>query len=216
MELVKENKYYVYALIDPINRLPFYIGKGCGNRAWSHLKNEKTNIEKVRIIGLIRSLNLEPEVKLITSDLEETLAYQLETLFIDYSKSIGIKLVNVFSKATPPSRRGCIVSDITKQKISNTTKGRKGTPMTDIAKLKLSIANTGKQGPNKAFVDIVNLHNLYVIENKTKKEICDIFNIGMGSLNRILNENSIQKTIDCFSKFGQKRHNNSIKSLTYK
>ena len=170
MELVKENKYYVYALIDPINRLPFYIGKGCGNRAWSHLKNEKTNIEKVRIIGLIRSLNLEPEVKLITSDLEETLAYQLETLFIDYSKSIGIKLVNVFSKATPPSRRGCIVSDITKQKISNTTKGRKGTPMTDIAKLKLSIANTGKQGPNKAFVDIVNLHNLYVIENKTKKE----------------------------------------------
>ena len=168
MELVKENKYYVYALIDPINRLPFYIGKGCGNRAWSHLKNEKTNIEKVRIIGLIRSLNLEPEVKLITSDLEETLAYQLETLFIDYSKSIGIKLVNVFSKATPPSRRGCIVSDITKQKISNTTKGRKGTPMTDIAKLKLSIANTGKQGPNTAFVDIVNLHNLYVIENKTK------------------------------------------------
>ena len=74
MELVKENKYYVYALIDPINRLPFYIGKGCGNRAWYHLKNEKTNIEKVRIIGLIRSLNLEPEVKLITSDLEETLA----------------------------------------------------------------------------------------------------------------------------------------------
>lgn len=216
MELVKENKYYVYALIDPINRLPFYIGKGCGNRAWSHLKNEKTNIEKVRIIGLIRSLNLEPEVKLITSDLEETLAYQLETLFIDYSKSIGIKLVNVFSKATPPSRSGCIVSDITKQKISNTTKGRKGTPMTDIAKLKLSIANTGKQGPNKAFVDIVNLHNLYVIENKTKKEICDIFNIGMGSLNRILNENSIQKSIDCFSKFGQKRHNNSIKSLNYK
>ena len=50
MELVKENKYYVYALIDPINRLPFYIGKGCGNRAWSHLKNEKTNVGKVRTI----------------------------------------------------------------------------------------------------------------------------------------------------------------------
>jgi len=55
-----------------------------------------------------------------------------------------------------------------------------------------------------------------VKENKTKKEICVIFNIGMGSLNRILNENSIQKTIDCFPNLVKKRHNNSIKYLTYK
>jgi hypothetical protein len=29
----------LYCLIDPINNLPFYVGKGCGNRAFSHLKN---------------------------------------------------------------------------------------------------------------------------------------------------------------------------------
>ena len=48
-----QNKYYVYALIDPINSLPFYIGKGCNNRAWQHLKdNETCNKKKLNYIAL--------------------------------------------------------------------------------------------------------------------------------------------------------------------
>lgn len=37
MVFQKENKYYVYALSDPVNIMPFYIGKGCGKRAYTHL-----------------------------------------------------------------------------------------------------------------------------------------------------------------------------------
>ncbi|WP_051044705.1 GIY-YIG nuclease family protein [Methylobacterium sp. B1] len=29
-------RFYVYQLIDPRDRLPFYVGKGTGNRAWQH------------------------------------------------------------------------------------------------------------------------------------------------------------------------------------
>lgn len=35
------NEYYVYGLIDPDTLLPFYIGKGKGDRAKSHLKLQK-------------------------------------------------------------------------------------------------------------------------------------------------------------------------------
>ncbi len=31
-------QYYVYLLVDPQSNLPFYVGKGCGYRAWHHTK----------------------------------------------------------------------------------------------------------------------------------------------------------------------------------
>lgn len=40
-QVKSENRFYVYALIDPINRIPFYIGKGAGSRAYDHLKGHK-------------------------------------------------------------------------------------------------------------------------------------------------------------------------------
>lgn len=33
------NKYYVYYLIDPVTNLPFYVGKGFGNRMYNHEKS---------------------------------------------------------------------------------------------------------------------------------------------------------------------------------
>lgn len=70
-----ENKFYVYAYLDPrkpgeyiygnysFDYEPFYIGKGCGSRMSRHLwETEKNNSNnyKTNIIHKIKKLNLLP------------------------------------------------------------------------------------------------------------------------------------------------------------
>jgi len=44
-----ESKYFVYALVDPFNNYPFYIGKGCGDRPYKHLDGrDNGNIAKAQ------------------------------------------------------------------------------------------------------------------------------------------------------------------------
>jgi len=40
-EIIKEIKYYVYLLSDPISGEIFYVGKGKGNRVFAHFKDTK-------------------------------------------------------------------------------------------------------------------------------------------------------------------------------
>lgn len=40
-EVVEKLKSYVYRLIDPRNGETFYVGKGKGNRVFSHVEGEK-------------------------------------------------------------------------------------------------------------------------------------------------------------------------------
>ena len=60
-------KYYVYQLIDPTSQLPFYIGKGSGDRAWSHneFKDGNENPYKDRYIKKLHDQNLEPVVDIV-------------------------------------------------------------------------------------------------------------------------------------------------------
>jgi hypothetical protein len=79
------NEHYVYALIDPINDVPFYIGKGKGYRAWKHLKPyQKTNKKKLKYIENIRQLGFEPIVKKIIENLSNEDALLFESFYIKY------------------------------------------------------------------------------------------------------------------------------------
>ena len=53
----KELKNYIYAYYDPTdgNDLPFYIGRGIGNRAFSHLKDSH-NPEVQKILDKLNDL----------------------------------------------------------------------------------------------------------------------------------------------------------------
>jgi hypothetical protein len=101
--------YYVYAYYDPITNLPFYIGKGHGARAHSHLSELKTttkNIRKWNKINSIRKHGHEPEVRILKTDLTEDAAYDLEEKLI---RTWGRKridqngvLTNICLDARPP------------------------------------------------------------------------------------------------------------------
>lgn len=49
-------KFYVYYLIDPSTRLPFYVGKGCGKRATAHLKEAEIKRCKSMVYKKIKNL----------------------------------------------------------------------------------------------------------------------------------------------------------------
>jgi len=111
--------YYVYELIDPRNNQPFYVGKGTGRRAKTHLWEipETRNEYKENKIASIRQAGLEPEIKYVVENIaNETLAYDIETLII---KQYGRKgydkdgmLTNICKDARPPNHKGKTYEEI--------------------------------------------------------------------------------------------------------
>jgi hypothetical protein len=94
-------KFYVYAHIDPrpygieittieppinIKGTPFYIGKGCGNRAWDLKRNQGHG----KYITNLRNLGFPDEslVQLIFNNISEKEAYTLEAKMIYFFGSI--------------------------------------------------------------------------------------------------------------------------------
>lgn len=78
------NKYYVYALIDPRNNTPFYIGKGSGKRDVAHIKEAHqptknwVNFLKCRRILSIEGEGMTVEFIRLHDNLTETEAYKIE------------------------------------------------------------------------------------------------------------------------------------------
>jgi len=50
-EIAQSLKYYVYAYFDPRNHQPFYVGKGKGNRVFTHLKDTSETPQKHKKSG---------------------------------------------------------------------------------------------------------------------------------------------------------------------
>ena len=75
-------KNYVYLCVDPRDGQPFYVGKGMGNRLFSHLK-DKSESAKVQRIEELRKLGLEPQLEILKYGLSEEDALLVEATAID-------------------------------------------------------------------------------------------------------------------------------------
>lgn len=87
-------KSYVYLYTDPRNGEVFYIGKGVGNRLFSHL-DDKSDTEKVARIADIQRSGTQPQIDILRYGLTDSEASLVEAAAIDL---IGLsKLTNRIS-----------------------------------------------------------------------------------------------------------------------
>ncbi len=147
-EVAKILKSYVYIYIDPRNGKPFYIGKGKGNRLFSHLQ-DKSDIEKVAQIAEIRRGGKEPRIEVLRYGLTDTEARLVEAASIDligkakltnrmsgyHEGSFGritsqrvitmltAKKVKVLHKAILVTINSLYRSDMSKEELYETTRG---------------------------------------------------------------------------------------------
>jgi hypothetical protein len=115
-----ELMYYVYGLIDPRTRKPFYIGKGKGNRCLFHYSDKalsEYNCRKTSKIKKLNSLGYEPMVEFYAQNIEdEEIAYEIERRLIlkygrkGYEKN-GI-LTNICLDSNPPNWSGKTYEEI--------------------------------------------------------------------------------------------------------
>lgn len=135
--------YYIYYLMDPRTGLPFYVGKGSGNRAHHHLDNRKkvrSNDRKDNKIASIRRDGLEPYIHYPIVGIEdEATAYYIEDIHIlmygrkGYDED-GI-LTNIIINSVPLSTMPEVRAKISKTRLAKKIKASDETrkKMSDIA-----------------------------------------------------------------------------------
>jgi uncharacterized protein len=91
--------FYVYMLIDPKNQLPFYIGKGLGNRVFNHKSmaltdTDDSNAKYDKIREIIEKGEQVKHV-IIRHGLTETESFHIEAAIIDAFEYCNILLSNI-------------------------------------------------------------------------------------------------------------------------
>ena len=150
------NNYYTYAYLRE-DKTPYYIGKGKGDRAYKKSKNDvKPPKDKTRII-------------LLKQNLIEEEAFRHEIYMIDVfgRKDLGTGILHNRTDGGEGAS-GCIPSEETKRKISNSLKG---IPRPEDVKARIAEKNKGKTHTKEAKDKIANTHkgNKYW-EGKEHKE----------------------------------------------
>jgi uncharacterized protein len=81
--IINDLKYYVYLYSHPVTNEIFYVGKGKGNRVFSHLL-EQSEHQKVKYIRDLERQGLEPKIEILVHGLEdEEVALRVESSIID-------------------------------------------------------------------------------------------------------------------------------------
>jgi hypothetical protein len=93
------NASYIYTLIDPRNNLPFYVGKGSGERCNAHVAEAKYYVQrkslKLSKIRKLMRLGMEPIVIKLAENISDKQALDLECLLIAEMRDLGFKLTNM-------------------------------------------------------------------------------------------------------------------------
>lgn len=116
-------QYYVYVYRDPITQIPFYVGKGCGYRAFSHLTNSSNSRVRYKIAKLKQSL-LVPSIEVIDC-LDESHSFLLEECLIELFGRVNIGTGSLFNFTDGgEGMSGYVHSELAKTKIGNSSKQR--------------------------------------------------------------------------------------------
>ncbi len=89
-QVVEQLGNYVYLYINPFDNKVFYVGKGKGNRALSHL-SDTSESEKVEAIEQIRAHGREPRIEILLHGLEDEItALRVEAAVIDLLGKVAL------------------------------------------------------------------------------------------------------------------------------
>jgi len=148
--MTNENRFIVYALMDPETGEIRYIGKSTRGlkRIFEHFRpshliarNHRTNWIKSVI-----SRGVKPEFTILEVAENPESVVILEILAIAHYRSMGFNLVNATDGGEGVA--GLVVSDETRKKISRARTGKKGTAHTEAHKLRMSKLRSGvKRSP---------------------------------------------------------------------